>query len=95
MMRLHEKMMELDELVSRANVQVQEKYKLVSNQLEKNHSILLALGPSQVLKRGYTYTTLKSGAVVDSSESFKKIKANEKLTLHWADGEGEVVKGSL
>jgi exonuclease VII large subunit len=95
MMGLHEKMMELDDLVLRANVQIEEKYKLVSHQLEKNHSILLALGPSQVLKRGYTYTTLKTGVVIDSKESFNKIKANEKLTLHWADGVGEVVKESL
>jgi len=92
MLGLHDKMMELDDLISRTDISIKETYKQVEHKLEKNHSLLLALGPSQVLKRGYTYTTLKSGEVIESQSNFKKIKSGESLTLHWADGMGVVTK---
>jgi len=55
----------------------------VANDLQLIETRIVAKEPKTILKQGYTLTTSADGTIVRSS---KQLKANEKITTHFADG---------
>ena len=54
-----------------------------TNDLQLIETRIVAKEPKTILKQGYTLTTSADGTIVRSS---KQLKANEKITTHFADG---------
>lgn len=81
----------LDDLRGRLVSSLTENCLDLERKIEKYDSLLNALGPMQVLKRGYSYTTIGS-QVVSSQKDFNKIKSQQSLEIHFHDGKGEVLK---
>ena len=54
-----------------------------TNDLQLIETRIVAKEPKTILKQGYTLTTSADGTIIRSS---KQLKANEKITTHFADG---------
>lgn len=54
-----------------------------ANDIQLAETRIIAKEPKTILKQGYTLTTSADGTIVRSS---KQLKANEKITTHFADG---------
>ena len=84
--------MELDDLEKRMSRYFENLVAGLKNRIEKSDELLHALGPKNVLNRGYTFTTDQDGAVVTDFTSFKRIEKGSVLKLHFSDGHGNVEK---
>ena len=60
--------------------------------LESLNSRLISLNPNKLLKRGYIMVTDIDGKIVNSVENLKE---KQNLNLHFADGNVEVIVGSI
>jgi len=89
---LHEKQLLVDDLFQRLTNVVNDQINQLGNRVERSGYLLGALGPYQVLARGYTFVTTEDGKVVASYKSFKKIDQDKDLLLHFSDGHGKVRK---
>ena len=89
---VHEHQMELDYLQKRLERHFENLLSGFKNRLEKSDELLHALGPKNVLNRGYTFTTDENGKVVSDFQSFQKVKKDQLLSLHFSDGHGSVKK---
>lgn len=90
--QVHEHQMELDDLEKRMSRYFENLVAGLKNRIEKSDELLHALGPKNVLNRGYTFTTDQDGAVVTDFTSFKRIEKGSVLKLHFSDGHGNVEK---
>lgn len=81
----------LDDFRQRLVIAPKESCSELERQLEKYDSLLNALGPMQVLKRGYSYTKVGS-KVIASQQDFDAIEGQTELEIHFHDGQGSVKK---
>lgn len=77
----------LDECFIRLNYEVNSKIKSKINETEKWKDVLNALGPRNVLQRGYTFVQIQGGEVVTSLQQYKRVQIGTKLELHFHDGD--------
>ncbi len=89
---LHEKQLLVDDLFQRLSNVIKDQLNLLNNRVERSGYLLGALGPYQVLGRGYTFVTTNEGNVISSYRSFEKIEQDTDLLLHFSDGHGKVRK---
>lgn len=89
---LHEFYQALDESIARIERAIKEKSALLNFKLEKYHSMLNALNPSNVLERGYGYVEKESGSLLSSVSEFDQLDVDAKLKLHLHDGVRTVKK---
>jgi len=89
---IHEFYLELDEYVEKIKRLMTDKIKNYYFQLEKNHEVMSALNPTNVLERGYSYLESENGHVVSSSIEFDKLnnKKDHAFFLHFHDGKRKV-----
>ena len=90
----HEKLLQLEDLFHRLQSALPVKFTGWALQLEKNHQILKALNPNNVLQRGFSYLQDSHGGLVPGSAEFEKLGQNEKLRVVFKDGKGLVQKCS-
>ncbi len=88
----HEKQLNLDDLLQRLQTNTKDQMIEFSKRVDRSGYLLNALGPHQVLGRGYSYLTTEDGDVVTTFKSFKKIPKSKALDLHFLDGHGKVRK---
>lgn len=89
---LHEHWFNLEDLVKRLESTLQRKTEKEASRLDKYVSMLDALNPNNVLDRGYSYVTTKSGKVLSKVSEFDKLSSGEDLEVKFSDGSGEVIK---
>lgn len=82
----------LEDLVERATACLKEKHLEYSNKIEKFSELIEALGPKNVLSRGYSYVIGEDGKVVSSLDKFHKVKKGSRLGITFYDGRAEVLK---
>ena len=82
----------LDEAQRKLSIVMKDRADNAGRKLEKSISLLNALGPQNVLERGYTYITGSAGQLLDNIDSFDSIKPGDKLKIQFHDGSGEVIK---
>jgi exodeoxyribonuclease VII large subunit len=92
LMGLHEAWQSVDELVMKLNHNFHLSVEKKKADLKRLEEVLRALDPGRVLNRGYSYVEATDGHVVASAKDFKKVPAGRKLTLHFQDGKGTVIK---
>jgi exodeoxyribonuclease VII large subunit len=63
----------------------------LKERLDHQGQVLEALGPTNILKRGYTFVKSDDN-VISSYKTFEKLSSQSKLKLFFSDGEGAVVK---
>jgi exonuclease VII large subunit len=51
-----------------------------------------ALNPKQVLSRGFSYLQTKENKVIKNINEFDRLKTDEKISIHFSDGERNVRK---
>lgn len=83
----------LDESFVRLNHASEIRMTALSEKMKRIDQVLSALNPNLVLKRGYSYVELNGSEVISSASQFKKITHGAKLSLHFHDGAGVVIKG--
>jgi exodeoxyribonuclease VII large subunit len=81
----------IDDLRQRLKTGPEEKIKDHHSNLDKMNSLLNALGPKQVLQRGYSFIKTDDKVVADQ-KSFDKLKKDTELEIHFHDGRGKVAK---
>lgn len=92
LMGLHEASQRVDELLMKLNHSFHLSVEKKKSDLKRLEEVLKALDPGRVLTRGYSYVEVGEGKVLASAKDFKKIPAGRKLTLHFQDGKGTVIK---
>lgn len=60
--------------------------------LQRLEQVLTALGPQQVLMRGYSFVKNEGGEVVTSLQQYTNTAPGSKLKLHFHDGAGTAIK---
>lgn len=88
----HEKVMALEEYLSGLKNSLPQRAVEIGYQLEKNHELLMAFNPRNVLSRGYSYLEDEKHNVISNIQSFKKLKSGAKIYAHLVDGKGELTK---
>lgn len=87
----HEKLMRLEDCSQKLRDGLPAKLKDYDLKLERNRHVLKVLNPNNVLERGYSYIRTKEGKkVISTQKDFIKLKENDRLLVHFRDGEGEV-----
>ena len=89
---LHDHWFRIDELIKKSKYLIEKKSELKNIRLEKNHELLEALNPHNVLDRGYSFLTSTTGSVLSDVKSFKTIPKGTKLNINFSDGKGIVEK---
>ncbi len=83
------KTQQVDAMQARLDLAVRSRLGQTRSRLELLDRHLNAVGPQQVLARGYTITTFKKGGVILRSKS--QVKGGERLITHVVDGEVESI----
>lgn len=95
--RLHERLsfneheLLLDDFKGRLYSSPVERIDVARRQIDKIGSLLNALGPNQVLKRGYSYLKFEN-QVVSDQKKFDSLNDSAELEIHFHDGKGKVAK---
>lgn len=82
----------LDEYFFRLTHQSEKRTTALKEKLTRLEQVLKALGPRQVLERGYSYVQIGGGEIVSSLQQYKKLQAGSTLELHFHDGKGDAQK---
>ena len=88
---LREKNLYLDDLLEKAWKSLERSLDRGKSRLETNQKVLSSINPQKVLQRGFCYVEAE-GAVIAKLSDYDKLKSEEKLTLHFQDGEGKAFK---
>lgn len=81
----------LDDLQNRLKSGPKEKISEHHQHLDKMNSLLNALGPNQVLKRGYSFLKFDEQVIADQ-KSFDALEKSTELEIYFHDGKGKVAK---
>ncbi len=82
----------LDEYLIRLIHRTETKSRFYQEKLTRLEQVLNALGPKQVLERGYSYTQIVSGEIVTSLQQYNGQRPGTKLEIHFHDGKGSAQK---
>lgn len=85
----HEFLMSLDDLAGRLKYSIETKMSDSKNRLENSMQMINALGPQNVLDRGYTYIQNPKGKLVAKASDYKKLKENSDVIVTFADGKAK------
>lgn len=85
----HDFSMALDEYGVRLNHSMEKRMQAAVSRLEGYNQMLTALGPSSVLKRGYSYIKLDNGNVIKNHKDFKKLEDESNILIAFSDGTGK------
>jgi exodeoxyribonuclease VII large subunit len=88
----HDRSQELDELVMRMRHRIEVKVSDVKGEMKRLEQVMIALDPSKVLTRGYSYVETDKGNVLSTLEDFKKLPSDSVIGIHFQDGTGKVKK---
>jgi exodeoxyribonuclease VII large subunit len=88
----HDRSQELDELVMRMRHRMEVKVSDVKGEMKRLEQVMIALDPSKVLTRGYSYVETDKGNVLSTLEDFKKLPSDSVIGIHFQDGTGKVKK---
>lgn len=89
-----DRLMELEDMMSSMILSLKDKKVDYNSRLEKLGSVIAALGPQNVLERGYTYLNTKDGDIISGFSKFEKVNVGQELELVFHDGKGTVAKVS-
>lgn len=92
MLNLHEKILRLEDMHNQLSTWGDSKKTHFRHLMERTQRVLDAVGPKNILKRGYIYCQDEEGKMIMKASDFKELKKREKIALHFADGEGYVEK---
>ena len=87
--KIQEYQYELDELYYKLNQYIKQLIPERKLKLERYSQVLNALGPQQVLDRGFTLVYSKEKEVLTSSKKFNKLLPGEELTIQFKDGKSK------
>ena len=85
---IHEKTFQLDELLGGLQRAPNNFYQKKFHSLERACELLLALGPQEVLSRGYSYITTEKNQVISKHKEFTKLKTHTTIKVNFYDGVG-------
>ena len=92
LIRVHEKHMELDDLLRSGEKAILEKIRVDSKKVEAFGATLFAIDPVKVLARGFSFVTDENNVLLPRFDTFEKLVAGKRLKLHFVDGTGKVEK---
>lgn len=87
----HDNTMRLEELYN-GLLSYQHKIALWKEKLERLDQVIMALGPQNVLKRGYSFVKDENDDVIASHKSFQALAQGSRLKIYFHNGSGDVVK---
>lgn len=90
--KIHEFYLGLDENIERMKRALSEKIRDYHHRIDKTKDVMMALNPSNVLERGYSYLEGEKGKVVSSTLEFDQLaKSNDySFFLHFHDGKRQI-----
>lgn len=89
---LRELMLNLDDLVARATLGMESQKKNYQVTIEKMGTLVNALGPQNVLQRGFSYVKDSEGKVLSNVKKFKELAPHSPIDIIFYDGKGIVYK---
>ena len=92
LLHIHDYWFRLDDLSKRIISATNSKKDTLQNRVSKNNDLLMALNPSNILNRGYSYLSSEDGSVVASISDFDSLKSNSSVDIHFHDGKRKVIK---
>lgn len=85
----HDFMMSLDDLAGRMKYAIETKFRDTSTRLDGMGKMVNALGPQNVLDRGYTYVQDSKGKLIGNQKDYKKLKDESEISITFSDGKGK------
>jgi exodeoxyribonuclease VII large subunit len=85
----HDFSMALDEYGVRLRHSMEKRMQAAVSRLESYNQMLTALGPSNVLDRGYSYIKSESGSVITRQKDYQKLKDESNILIAFSDGIGK------
>ncbi|MFT6069828.1 MAG: exodeoxyribonuclease VII large subunit [Bacteriovoracaceae bacterium] len=85
----HDFSMALDEYGVRMKHSIEKRMQAAVSRLEGYNQMLMALGPKNVLDRGYSYVKSADGSVVANHKDYKKLKDESSILIAFSDGTGK------
>jgi exodeoxyribonuclease VII large subunit len=83
----------LDDSIYRLKSGIERKHSKLEERNKNAHDLLRVLDPTNVLGRGYSIVKDKNDKVIPSLKDFKKLSANEKVSLMFHDGSTDASVG--
>ena len=87
----HEALMSLDELSSRMKYSIETKLRNTGTKLEGLGQMMTALGPQNVLDRGYTYIQDEDGKLVGNKKQYNELKNGKSVAITFSDGKAKAL----
>lgn len=85
----HDFMMSLDDMGSRMKYAIETKIREAQSKLESLNQVMSALGPQNVLERGYTYVQNSKGKLLSNLGDYNKLKEDSEIKITFSDGTGK------
>lgn len=90
--KIHDIYLHLDEMIEATKKALELKINKIGHRLDKNHEVLNALNPKNVLNRGFSYVESDDKKIIASGQKFDSLPVGTPLRIHFYDGERKVIK---
>lgn len=89
---IYDKQMQLDDLVSRMKMAIDQSVKKYSHKLEIVETKITGLNPKGILDRGYTIIQDEENNVITNLKKFNKLTKDKKVSIQFSDGSAQLLK---